>query len=88
MPDPRYDLLGPYRGPCAFCSSDDTRHRTWDAIVARERAGEELPDLALDYDLPLRTIARMLDRAEDCQEGFRQATPEDLRTDREEETQE
>lgn len=45
------DVLGSYRGVCAFCDSDDARHRVGDAIVGRVAAGEDVEVVGADYGL-------------------------------------
>ena len=47
-------------GPCAFCGSDDKRHRLWDAIAARHAFGETVEALAADYGYPAEAIARVV----------------------------
>ncbi len=40
----------PPSGVCAFCGYPDRRHRLWDMVLSRFKAGETLQDLATDYD--------------------------------------
>lgn len=57
----RLDRYFPYRGPCAYCDSDDARHRLWDAIVERRKAGESIPDLQRDYGLSYWAVRVVLE---------------------------
>lgn len=50
------DILGPHRGPCAFCGGVDARHRVADAIVGRVRAGDPVDFVADDYGYPSATV--------------------------------
>lgn len=54
------DKYFPPAGPCAFCGSNDARHRTWDAIMDRHVAGESMKELARDYDLPVAAVRAVL----------------------------
>jgi len=47
----KYDLVGPFRGPCGLCGGPDARHRMYDAINERVRAGEGEEDVAEDYGM-------------------------------------
>lgn len=55
------DLLGPHRGPCAFCDHPDARHREADAIRGRVAAGEPLAEVAADHDLPESTVEALVE---------------------------
>lgn len=48
------------RGPCGLCGYRDARHRIWDSILSRRRGGDELDDLAQDYDVPLAAIVSLI----------------------------
>jgi len=50
----------PARGPCGFCGHADARHRLWDAIISRYRAGETVKIIAEDYDLTEAAINKVL----------------------------
>ena len=39
----------PYRGRCAFCGGIDARHRLFEAISERHRAGDSIELLAWDF---------------------------------------
>jgi uncharacterized protein (DUF433 family) len=39
----------PPSGPCIFCGYPDKRHRMWDMIKQRFKAGESIDELAADY---------------------------------------
>jgi hypothetical protein len=54
----------PFTGPCAFCDHPDSRHRLWDAIQDRAKAGETILELAADYDLSAAAIEAIIARGE------------------------
>ena len=43
-------------GPCGICGGPDKRHRLWDAIRDRFRAGETAREIADDLGQPLRGV--------------------------------
>jgi hypothetical protein len=49
-----------YRGPCSCCGHPDARHRMFDAIISRCRAGEATLDVADDYGVPLCAVVAVL----------------------------
>lgn len=51
----------PPRGPCALCGHADARHRLFDAIADRSRAGEAADALAEDYGLPVGAVRAVID---------------------------
>ena len=52
----KYDLVGPFRGPCGLCGGPDARHRMFDVIHERVAAGEGEEDVAEDYGLSADTV--------------------------------
>ncbi len=42
------DVLGPFRGPCAFCGFTDARHRLADALV-EQAVTSDVETVADDY---------------------------------------
>jgi hypothetical protein len=45
--------LWPYRGPCAFCGSPDSRHRLFDTLRAAPEADTEV---AREYRVPVGLV--------------------------------
>lgn len=50
----------PPRGPCAFCDCGDARHRIFDEIRGRQRAGDSLKTLARDFRVSKGAIKAVL----------------------------
>jgi hypothetical protein len=46
----------PPRGPCACCAGGDARHRVWDMMLGRARAGDSVRALARDYGVPEQAV--------------------------------
>ena len=61
-PNPHFDVLHPYAGPCAFCGGPDKRHRLADSVVAYARTdgpdsiGDDFPDVTPDMARALLAI--------------------------------
>ena len=53
------DAAMPYSGPCAFCDSDDARHRVLDIVAGMVRAGDGPAGVAEDYGLPVELVERL-----------------------------
>ena len=47
-------------GKCALCGHPDARHRTWDAWMDRNSAGDSAESLAADYNVPLAYVRAVL----------------------------
>lgn len=61
MAEPSYDLVGPYRGPCAICGhSDDARHRVYDAVQDRVQAGDDEQAVAEDYGIAVDAVHQIV----------------------------
>jgi hypothetical protein len=58
---PRYDLVGPERGPCGLCGHPDARHRLYDAIQDMVAAGDDVEATASDYGLTVETVQAIVD---------------------------
>lgn len=54
----------PFRGPCGFCGGPDARHRLWDAILDRHRAGDSVADLAQEFAFPVEAVLALLGEPE------------------------
>jgi hypothetical protein len=54
------DEIFPPRGKCAFCGNADANHRIEDAIRDRAKAGEDIADIAGDYDVSVAAIRAVL----------------------------
>ena len=54
------DQWFPPAGPCAFCGSDDKRHRLWDALIGFHKAGDSVEWLARAYDYPVEAIEAVI----------------------------
>lgn len=61
MAEPRYDLVGPGRGPCGLCGHSDARHRLYDAIQGRVEAGDDVESTASDFGLTADTVQAIVD---------------------------
>ncbi len=53
---PAVEAAFPLRGLCAFCGTDDQRHRVVDAIAERFRAGDSAGEIALDYGISAELV--------------------------------
>ena len=63
MSEPNWKLLDkwwPPRGPCGFCNGPDARHRVWDTIQGRHKAGDSIEVLVKDYGVSRRAIEACL----------------------------
>lgn len=61
MSNPRYELVGPERGPCGLCGFSDARHRVYDAIQNMVAAGDDVASVADDYDLTEAAVQAIVD---------------------------
>jgi hypothetical protein len=57
---PTIDAKWPYCGPCAFCGCADKRHRLFDAMRGRVRAGESRKSVAEDYGCSMDALLAVL----------------------------
>ena len=62
-------------GPCGICGGPDGRHRLFDAIRDRYRAGESAAAIAEDLDVPTRGVAWLVQGIERRRKGL--SSPED-----------
>ena len=72
------DLVGPFRGPCAFCGFNDARHRVADGLAGQWIAGDTAEALAEDHGYATEVVyaivaTHLLVEAT----GRRNGTPED-----------
>ena len=58
------DQYFPFRGPCAICGHPDARHRLFDAIRGRAKAGDSVEELAEDYDASEEAIKLVINEGD------------------------
>lgn len=58
------DLVGAYRGPCGLCGCLDARHRIFDAIRSRNRAGDDVGMIADDHGYAEWQVQAIIDAPE------------------------
>jgi hypothetical protein len=51
----------PYRGPCGICGGPDARHRLFDCMRGRVRAGDTPESVAEDYGCTLAALRAVLE---------------------------
>lgn len=51
----------PYRGPCAMCGGPDARHRLFDEMRGRVRAGDTPESVAEDYGCTMEALHAVLE---------------------------
>ena len=59
-----FDLDHQYAGPCGMCGASDKRHRMYDAIAGRLKAGDSPSSIVNDMGLSPLYVAAILAKVE------------------------